>query len=92
VKVRPVALSFPNHSRFYDEAHHAIRFWGHDGAMEAAFFVDAATLLKVQTAEARDEAGLLAIFDANLERIHAAALKVYERGRRGSYDLRAGDF
>ncbi|MGD0314842.1 MAG: DUF1488 family protein [Xanthobacteraceae bacterium] len=36
-----MALSFPNESRFYDATRRAVRFWGHDSAMEASFFVNA---------------------------------------------------
>ena len=39
-----------------------------------------------------DEAGLLSAFDRNRDRIYAAASKVYERGRKGSYDLLPEDF
>ncbi len=85
-------LSFPNQSRFYDEAHRAIRFWGHDGAMEAAFFVDEDALKKLQPSVVLDEPGLLGAFDSHLEKIHATAAKVYGRGRKGSYDLRPADF
>ncbi|MDP2334010.1 MAG: DUF1488 family protein [Reyranella sp.] len=35
-----MSLYFPNESRYYDAALHAVRFWGRDGAMEASFFVD----------------------------------------------------
>jgi Protein of unknown function (DUF1488) len=87
-----MALSFPNESRHYDEAMHAIRFWGHDGAMEAAFFVEAQVLLKIQPDAAADEAGLLSAFDANRERIYKTAIKVYGRGRKGAYDLQSADF
>ena len=87
-----MALSFPNESRFYDEPMHAVRFWGHDGAMEAAFFVDEDTLKKLQPGMAAGEAGLLGAFDENRDRILAAAIKVYGRGRKGSYDLRPSDF
>ena len=85
-------LAFPNHSRFYDEAVHAVRFWGHDGAMEAAFFVDEEALKKMEPGVTPDEAGLLAAFDAHRELIWAVAAKVYSRGRKGSYDLRRSDF
>ena len=85
-------LSFPNHSRFYDEAVHAVRFWGHDGAMEAAFFIDEDALKKIQPGVVLDEAGLLAAFDAHREKIWAVAVKVYGRGRKGSYELRGSDF
>ena len=43
-----MALGFPNESRYYDEAMHAVRFWGHDGAMEASFFVGGEALTKLQ--------------------------------------------
>ena len=85
-------LSFPNQNRFYDEAHRAIRFWGHDGAMEAAFFVDEDALKKLQPGVVLDEPGLLGAFDSHLEKIHATAAKVYGRGRKGAYDLRSSDF
>ena len=85
-------LSFPNQSRFYDEAHHVVRFWGHDSAMEAPFFIDEEALRKLEPAMTSDEAGLLGAFDAHLEKIHAAAAKVYGRGRKGSYDLQPSDF
>jgi len=32
-----MALNFPNQSRSYDATLRAVRFWGHDGAMEASF-------------------------------------------------------
>jgi len=85
-------LSFPNHSRFYDEAVHSVRFWGHDGALEAAFFIDEDALRKIQPGVVLDEAGLLAAFDAHREMIWAVAAKVYDCGRKGSYDLRRSDF
>jgi hypothetical protein len=33
-------IDFPNHSRSYDATRHAVRFWGHDSAIEASFFID----------------------------------------------------
>ena len=32
-----MTLGFPNQSRFYDAMRRAVRFWGHDSAMEASF-------------------------------------------------------
>jgi Protein of unknown function (DUF1488) len=32
-----MTLGFPNQSRFYDATRLAVRFWGHDSAMEASF-------------------------------------------------------
>jgi hypothetical protein len=87
-----MTIQFPNESRYYDAALHAVRFWGHDGAMEAPFFVDEDALKQIQPGTDIDEAGLLSAFDLNRERIHAAAARVYDRGRQGSYDLRPADF
>ena len=87
-----MALGFPNQSRHYDEAMHAVRFWGHDGAFEASFFVDARVLTTLQPGAAADEAGLLSAFDANRALIYKTAINVYGRGRKGAYDLRSSDF
>ena len=64
-------LSFPNQSRFYDATRRAVRFWGHDSAMEASFFVNEDALKRVQSDMRLDEAGLLRAFDLNRERIYA---------------------
>jgi len=87
-----MALSFPNQNRFYDATRRAVRFWGHDSAMEAVFFVTEDALKRLQPGMRLDEAGLLSVFDANRDLIHAAAAKVYARGRKGSYDLVGADF
>ena len=87
-----MALNFPNESRYYDATRRAVQFWGHDSAMEAAFFVSEEALKRVQPGMQFDEAGLLRAFDMNRDAIHAAAAKVYKRGRRGSYDLVSADF
>jgi hypothetical protein len=65
-----MALDFPNPSRSYDATLQAVRFWGHDGAME----------------------GLLCAFDRHRHLIHAAAAKVYRRGRKALYELVLDDF
>jgi Protein of unknown function (DUF1488) len=87
-----MSLSFPNRSRFYDATLRAVRFWGHDGPMEAAFFVNEGALKSIQPQMPCDEAGLLGAFDSRCALIHAAAVKVYKRGRKGSYELTADDF
>jgi hypothetical protein len=83
----PVPLAFPNESRFYDAAVHAVRFSGYDGALEAPFFIGERALKQIQPDVPPDEPGLLKAFDLNRERIYATAAKIYERGRKGSYDL-----
>jgi Protein of unknown function (DUF1488) len=87
-----MTLTFPNESRSFDGTRHAVRFWGHDSAMEATFFVTEAALKRVQPDMRLDETGMLRAFDSNRSRIYAAAAKVYARGRRGSYDLDPSDF
>jgi hypothetical protein len=87
-----MTLNFPNRSRFFDSTRRAVRFWGHDTAMEASFFVTEDALKQVQPDVRLDEAGLLSAFDANRELIYATASKVYARGRKGSYDLQCADF
>jgi len=85
-------LNFPNQSRWYDATLRAVRFWGHDSAMEAAFFIEEDALNQIQPNMRRDEAGLLNAFDSNRERIYAVAARVYARGQRGSYNLMSADF
>ena len=87
-----MALNFPNLSRSFDATRRAVRFWGHDSAMEAAFFVNDDALKKIKPDMRLDEAGFLTAFDLNRKLIYAAAAKVYGRGRKGSYDLVAADF
>ena len=85
-------LNFPNPSRWYDATLRAVRFWGHDSAMEAAFMVEEAALKLIQPNMRLDEAGLLNAFDSNRDRIHAVAARVYARGQRGFYNLMSSDF
>jgi len=85
-------LSFPNQSRVFDATRRAVRFWGHDSAIEWSFFVTEDALKHLQPKTAHDEASLLLAFDANRAKIYAAAMKVYKRQRKGSYELIATDF
>ena len=87
-----MALSFPNQSRSYDATRRAVRFWGHDSAMETSFYVTEDALKQIQPGMRIDEGGLLDAFDANRALIYAAAAKVYKRGHKGSYDLVSTDF
>jgi Protein of unknown function (DUF1488) len=90
--VLKMGLSFPNQSRAYDATRRAVRFWGHDSAMEASFFVTEDALKRLQPGLQFDEPRALSAFDANRDLIHAAAAKVYARGRKGSYDVVGTDF
>ena len=85
-------IDFPNHSRSYDKTRRAVRFWGHDSAIEASFFIDENALRRIQPDARPDESGFLNAFDSNRDLICAAAARIYVRGRRGSYDLVAADF
>jgi Protein of unknown function (DUF1488) len=87
-----MSLIFPNHSRSYDAARDAVRFWGYQSSMEFSFFVTTGALRKVQPNMKSDEAGFLGAFDANRDRICAIAAMVYARGRKGSYELVTSDF
>ena len=84
-------LDFPNASRSYDATRHCIHFGGSDGAMEVSFFLDESALIGL-AGPSSSEASLLESFDQNRERILRTARKVYERRRKGSYDLFASDF
>jgi len=85
-------IEFPNHSRSYDRTRHAVRFWGHDSAIEASFFIDEDALKRIQPDARPNESGFLNAFDSNRDLICAAAARVYVRGSRGSYDLVAANF
>jgi hypothetical protein len=85
-------IEFPNHSRSYDRTRRAVRFWGHDSAIEASFFINENALKRIQPDIGYDESGFLHAFDSNRDLICAAAAKVYVRGSRGSYDLVAANF
>ena len=85
-------IDFPNHSRSYDQTRRAVRFWGHDSAIETSFFINEDALRRIQPDARPDESGFLEAFDSNRDLICAAAAKVYVRGGRGSYDLVATNF
>jgi hypothetical protein len=85
-------IEFPNHSRSYDHTRRAVRFWGHDSAIEASFFINEDALKRIQPGAGSTESGFLNAFDTNRDLICAAAARVYVRGSRGSYDLVAANF
>jgi hypothetical protein len=89
-------LAFPNDSRSYDATRRAVRFWGHDSALECSFFVTEEALKSVasgmrQDEMSQDETAMLRAFDANRDCIREAAARVYERGTKGSYELGVAD-
>lgn len=72
-------LNFPNPSRSYDDTMHGVRFWAYDQTMEVVFFIQLGALLKIDSQSNTDEAGVLATFDINRDRIHRLASNVYAR-------------
>ena len=86
-----MALAFPNASRSYDATRNAVRFWGHDSAMEWSFFVTADALKRVQPGDGRGRGRHARRVRLPSRRICAAAEKLYSRGRKGSYELGAAD-
>lgn len=87
-----MTLSFPNRSRSYDTTRKAVRFWGHDTAMGASFFITRDALQRLHCGQFVNEAALLCAFDVHRDLICSVAAKVYLRGHRGSYDVEAADF
>jgi hypothetical protein len=87
-----MTLGFPNESRAYDATLHAIRFWGHDGAMEASFFVNRDALQRIDPGMRFDEEAVLRVFDVHRDLINVVAAKVYKRGRKGHYELVPDNF
>jgi hypothetical protein len=87
-----VTLTFPNRSRSFDATRRAVRFWGHDSAMESSFFVSEEALKRLAPDLQFSEAELLKAFDLNRDLILATAARVYARGRKGSYNLVTADF
>jgi hypothetical protein len=77
-----LVIDFPNHSRSYDQTRRAVRFWGHDSAIEASFFISEDALRRIQPDARPDESGFLKVFDSNRDLICAAAAKLYVRGSR----------
>ena len=87
-----MTLSFPNQSRSFDATRRAVRFWGHESAIELSFFVTDDALKRISPDMRLDGDGFLRAFDLNRALIYAIAAKVYGRGRKGSYELLAADF
>ena len=82
-------LNFPNQSRVFDQTRRAVRFWGHDSAMEWSFFVTEDALKRLQPSLEHNEESLLLAFDTHRP---AMAMRAHERKRKGSYEQTAADF
>src|SRR5262244_561191 len=79
-------INFPNQSRVFDSTRRAVRFWGHDSAMEWSFFVTEDALKRLQPNMGHNEVSVLRAFDDNRNVIYIAAMRAYKRERKGSYD------
>jgi hypothetical protein len=80
-------IRFPNASRSYDSHRRAIRFWGHDSAMECSFVITAHALRQLEPNVGMQEDALLDAFDLHRDRICQIAAKLYARGPRGFYEV-----
>ncbi len=80
-----MALNFPNPARSFDKQNKYVRFWGYDGAMEIAFFLETAALKTLNPSLNNTEHEFLTEFDKSLARIHDIAEKVYRRSKSGSH-------
>lgn len=87
-----MTLNFSNPSRSYDETGSGVRFWGYDGALEVAFFIEESAFKRISPGTSQNEAALMTAFDRNRDQILDVAGKVYSRRRKGSCTLTASDF
>ncbi len=78
-------LNFPNSNRSFDEQRRLIRFWGSDGAIEVALYLELAALKKMVPTLEDTEPDCIGAFDTYIDRIHEVAKNVYRRNKRGSY-------
>ena len=84
-------IQFPNASRSYDARRQAIRFWGHESAMEHSFFITAYALRQLAPGVEMEEDALLDVFDTHRERICQIAARLHARGPR-SFHYEVGEY
>jgi hypothetical protein len=82
-----MALQFPNRSCSYDARRNQMRFWGHDGALEISFFVEAGVFCQSPSSTSLSEAAILDAFDQHRERICKVAERIYKRHDKATYVL-----
>lgn len=87
-----MSLGFPNRIRSYDARNKRVRFWGHDSAMEIAFFMDQDALCILTPGLSSGEPAILKAFDANWSRIMEVAGRAYNRTHLHAHILAAKDF
>lgn len=86
-----MALTFPNTNRSYDATYRRVRFVGHDGVIEVAFFLQDEALVRIAPNTQIDEPNVLDAFDQNRGRILDMASRAYRATRRHFYVLDATD-
>jgi hypothetical protein len=89
--LRPM-LNFPNQSRVFDYTRRAVRFWRSRQRDGWSFFVIEDALKQLQPSVEPNEESVLLAFDTHRAAIQSAAMRAYERKRRGSYELAIADF
>ena len=77
-----MTLDFPNPSRSFDSTVNCVRFSGHDSAIEVSFFLELTALEKLHPEMIHLEPEILHAFDEQIDKIHAAAIKVYGKNKR----------
>lgn len=87
-----MSLGFPNRIRSYDSHNRRVRFWGHDRAIEIAFFLNEDALLVLAPEMPNGESAVLKAFDANWSRITQAAARAYGRNHMHAHILATTDF
>ncbi len=87
-----MSLGFPNRIRSYDARNKRVRFWGHDSAIEIAFFLEEDALFFLTPGLPSGEPAILRAFDANWSRIIEVARRVYYRTHMHAHILAAKDF
>ena len=87
-----MSIGFPNRIRSYDARNKRVRFWGHDSAIEIAFFLDEEALFLMTPGMPSGEPAILKAFDANWSRIKEVAGRAYTRTHTHAHILAAKDF
>lgn len=78
-------LRFPNPCRSFDASKCRVCFWGYDRAIEVSFYIETDALRILCPAMRDMESGFLQTFDAERERIHVLANKIYQQENKGFY-------
>ena len=89
---KSLPLTFPNHSRSFDQAHGNVSFWGYASTIEVRFQIGGDMLQRLAPGTTEDEASLLRAFDSHRGAIEKTARNVYARSRQTYCRLTQADF